>query len=81
MRSPLRWSTVHRLGWSSFRRSLGIRASEVHHRLDAVRAHLLERLGDIGGAIAHFKLAAARTASVAERNYLLSRAATLANGP
>jgi predicted RNA polymerase sigma factor len=50
---------------------------EGHHRLDAVRAHLLERAGDREGAIAHFRRAAERTTSTAERNYLLTRAARL----
>lgn len=49
-----------------------------HYRLDAVRAHLLERAGDTVAAIAHYRRAAARTASVPERNYLLVRAARLA---
>jgi len=53
---------------------------EGHHRLDAVRAHLLERAGDRDGAIRHFRLAADRTASLAERNYLLMCAARLASG-
>lgn len=48
-----------------------------HHRLDAVRAHLLERAGDREGAIAHYRRAADRTASLAERDYLRSRAAEL----
>jgi RNA polymerase sigma factor (sigma-70 family) len=48
-----------------------------HYRLDAVRAHLLERAGDREGAIAHFLRAAERTASVAERDYLLTQAARL----
>ena len=48
-----------------------------HHRLDAVRAHLLEMTGDVAGAIEHFGLAARRTASVPERNYLLTQAARL----
>jgi RNA polymerase sigma factor (sigma-70 family) len=48
-----------------------------HHRLDAVRAHLLERAGDKQGAIAHYRRAAERTTSVAERNYLLMHAARL----
>jgi len=48
-----------------------------HHRLDAVRAHLLERAGDRDGAIAFFQRAAERTASTAERNYLITRAARL----
>jgi predicted RNA polymerase sigma factor len=49
-----------------------------HHRLDAVRAHLLEMNGDPEAAIAHYRTAAARTTNVAERDYLLTRAARLA---
>jgi RNA polymerase sigma factor (sigma-70 family) len=48
-----------------------------HHRLDAVRGHLLERAGDKAGAIACYRRAAEGTASLAERNYLLFRAAQL----
>jgi predicted RNA polymerase sigma factor len=48
-----------------------------HHRLDAVRAHLLEMEGDPEAAIAHYRTAAGRTTSMAERNYLLTRAARL----
>lgn len=48
-----------------------------HHRLDAVRAHLLERAGDTEGAIAHYQRAAERTTSLSERNYLLTHAAHL----
>jgi RNA polymerase sigma factor (sigma-70 family) len=48
-----------------------------HHRLDAVRAHLLEMNGDREAAIAHYRTAAARTTSVAELDYLLARAAGL----
>ncbi len=48
-----------------------------HHRLDAVRAHLLEMDGDPEAAIARYRMAAGRTTSVAERNYLLTRAARL----
>ena len=47
------------------------------HRLDAVRAHLLEMAGDHNAAAAHYRDAAAHTASEAERNYLLNRAAKL----
>lgn len=50
---------------------------EGHHRLDAVRAHLLERAGDRKAAIAHYRRAAERTTSIAERNYLLTHAARL----
>jgi RNA polymerase sigma factor (sigma-70 family) len=48
-----------------------------HHRVDAVRAHLLELAGDHAGAIAHYQAAAGRTASLPERNYLLTQAARL----
>jgi RNA polymerase sigma factor (sigma-70 family) len=48
-----------------------------HHRLDAVRAHLLERSGDVAGADAHYRRAAERTTSIPERNYLLAKAARL----
>ncbi|HTB75827.1 MAG TPA: DUF6596 domain-containing protein [Polyangiaceae bacterium] len=51
-----------------------------HHRLDAVRAHLLERAGDRDGAVECFQRAADRTTSLAERNYLLTRAARLRDG-
>jgi RNA polymerase sigma factor (sigma-70 family) len=48
-----------------------------HHRLDAVRAHLLEMAGDHRSAIALYKTAAGRTTSIPERNYLLTQAARL----
>jgi RNA polymerase sigma factor (sigma-70 family) len=48
-----------------------------HHRLDAVRAHLLEMNGDPEAAIAYYRTAAERTTSAAERVYLLTRAARL----
>jgi RNA polymerase sigma factor (sigma-70 family) len=48
-----------------------------HHRLDAVRAHLLERAGDRDRAVALYRRAAERTTSSAERNYLLAHAARL----
>ncbi|WP_224366382.1 RNA polymerase sigma factor [Hyalangium versicolor] len=48
-----------------------------HHRLDAVRAHLLERAGDRESAIEHYRRAAERTTSLSERNYLLIQAARL----
>jgi RNA polymerase sigma factor (sigma-70 family) len=49
-----------------------------HYRLDAVRAHLLERAGDHKAALAHYRAAASRTTSIPERNYLINRAARLA---
>ena len=48
-----------------------------HYRLDAVRAHLLERAGDPERAIAHYRAAAERTASLPERDYLTLKAARL----
>jgi RNA polymerase sigma factor (sigma-70 family) len=48
-----------------------------HHRLDAVRAHLLEMTGDYAAAINHYRSAAAHTTSIPERNYLLTQAARL----
>jgi RNA polymerase sigma factor (sigma-70 family) len=48
-----------------------------HHRLDAVRAHLFEMAGDRPSAIARYRSAAAKTASLPERNYLMTRAARL----
>src|SRR5206468_10782839 len=35
-----------------------------NHRLDAVRAHLLEMAGDVEGAIRHYRMAAGRTTSL-----------------
>jgi RNA polymerase sigma factor (sigma-70 family) len=49
------------------------------HRLDGVRAHLLERAGECGEAIVCYRLAAERTTSIAERNYLLAKAARLSH--
>jgi predicted RNA polymerase sigma factor len=46
-----------------------------HHRLDAVRAHLLEMAGDDEGARASYRLAARRTTSIPERRYLEARLA------
>lgn len=48
-----------------------------HHRLDAVKAHLHERSGDVEAAVRHYRAAAARTTSAAERQHLLARAARL----
>jgi RNA polymerase sigma factor (sigma-70 family) len=48
-----------------------------HYRLDAVRAHLMERSGDHAAAIAHYRSAAERTTSIPERDYLLAQAARL----
>jgi RNA polymerase sigma factor (sigma-70 family) len=48
-----------------------------HHRLHAVRAHLLEMAGDMDAAIAEYETAATRTTSVPENHYLTMRAARL----
>ena len=48
-----------------------------HHRLDAVRAHLLEMAGDHQAAVTHYRIAARRTTSIPERNYLITQAARL----
>jgi RNA polymerase sigma factor (sigma-70 family) len=45
-----------------------------NHRLDAVRAHLLEMAGDDRGAVAAYRSAARRTTSAPERRYLDSQA-------
>ena len=48
-----------------------------HYRLDAVRAHLLEKTGDYKAAIAHYRAASNRTTSIPERDYLTAQAARL----
>lgn len=49
-----------------------------HYRLEAVRAHLLEKAGDTEGARAAYQLAAQGTLSRPEAHYLQTRAAGLA---
>jgi RNA polymerase sigma factor (sigma-70 family) len=48
-----------------------------HHRLHSVRAHLLEMAGHREAAAEHFTLAAERTSTLPERNYLMTQAARL----
>ncbi|WP_242891352.1 RNA polymerase sigma factor [Actinomadura litoris] len=48
-----------------------------HYRLDAVRAHLLEKAGDTGAAREAYRAAARATTSLPEKRYLESRAAGL----
>lgn len=50
-----------------------------HHRLHAVRAHLLENVGDLAAAYENYKHAARATTSLTERRYLESRASRLGN--
>ena len=52
-----------------------------HHRLEAVRAHLLEMLGDRETAVRQYRIAASRTASIPEQNYLMAQAARLEESP
>ncbi|MHA6785965.1 RNA polymerase sigma factor [Pseudonocardia saturnea] len=52
-----------------------------HHRVDAVRAHLLDRAGRPDEAREHYRLAAARTLSAPEQRYLLDRAAAVRTSP
>jgi predicted RNA polymerase sigma factor len=51
-----------------------------NHRLDAVRAHLLERAGSLDAAVDLYRIAAGKTASLPERNYLMVKAARLREG-
>jgi predicted RNA polymerase sigma factor len=44
------------------------------HRFHAVRAHLLEMAGDLGGARVAYEQAAARATSLAQQRYLRGRA-------
>ena len=56
----------------------GDRRIAEHYRLDAVRAHLLERAGDWEAAARFYRAAAGKTVNLPERNYLLMQAARLA---
>jgi predicted RNA polymerase sigma factor len=49
-----------------------------HYRVDAVRAHLLELVGDVDGALTHYRSAARLTTNLPEQRYLTTRAARLA---
>ncbi len=51
-----------------------------HHRVEAVRAHLLDMAGEADAARTHYRLAARRTLSLPEQRYLESRAAQLTPG-
>jgi RNA polymerase sigma factor (sigma-70 family) len=51
-----------------------------HHRMHAVRAHLLEMAGDRTAAAEAYRIAANRTTSVPEQRYLTLRAAGAASG-
>jgi predicted RNA polymerase sigma factor len=48
-----------------------------HHRIAAVRAHLLEMAGETDAALEHYRTAARLTPNLPERRYLTKRAAQL----
>jgi RNA polymerase sigma factor (sigma-70 family) len=50
-----------------------------HYRLNAVRAHLFEQVGDYESAVKHYRIAAAGTTSMPEQNYLMTQAARLSD--
>lgn len=52
-----------------------------HHRIAAVRAHLLELAGRTEEALVHYDLAAATTLNLPERRYLAARAAAARQRP
>jgi RNA polymerase sigma factor (sigma-70 family) len=52
-----------------------------HHRLDAVRAHLHERAGNLTEAAQLYSRAASRSRSVLERDHLTKQAARIRNAP
>ena len=59
-------------------RELDAAGPQGHHRVSAVRAHLLERSGDLAAARAEYRTAARLTLSLPERRYLEAQAARLA---
>ena len=74
--SPSRWSTARPQrspSWTPWSRTLA-----GYHRVHAVRAHLLEQAGEGEAARAAYRRAAELTLSVPERQYLLDRAARVA---
>jgi predicted RNA polymerase sigma factor len=56
----------------------GDRRIAEHYRLDAVRAHFLEMAGDAEAAVRYYRAAAGKTVNLPERDYLLMKAARLA---
>lgn len=55
----------------------GDKRLEGNHRLDAVRAHLLERAGRVAEAAECYRRAATLTSNISERDYLLRRAGAI----
>ena len=64
-----------RVALDELRAAEGDPALAGHHRVDAIRAHLLHLAGDAAAARTHFERAARRTSSVPERRYLEAQAA------
>jgi RNA polymerase sigma factor (sigma-70 family) len=58
----------------------GLQGSVAAHRLEAVRAHLLEMAGDVDGAVRHYRAAARLTTNLPEQRHLAMRAARLRSG-
>jgi predicted RNA polymerase sigma factor len=52
----------------------GDKRLEGNHRLEAVRAHLLERAGRHEAAVECYRRAATMTTNIPERDYLIGRA-------
>jgi RNA polymerase sigma factor (sigma-70 family) len=52
-----------------------------HHRVDAIRGHLLERIGEATAAVAAYERAAERTLSRPEQRYLRAKAGRLTGTP
>ena len=75
--SRSRWSTDRAAGLDLLATLDADERMAGHHRLDAVRAHLLEMAGDSVAARASYRAAARRTTSVPEQRYLEARAARL----
>jgi predicted RNA polymerase sigma factor len=69
-------------GLAELGRAEGDPALAGHHRVDAVRAHLLEQIGNTDAAAEAYRRAARRTLSIPERRYLeeRARAATARSG-
>jgi len=55
----------------------GLDGTVAAHRLEAVRAHLLEMAGNIEGSVRHYQAAARLTTNLPEQRYLAMRAARL----
>ena len=78
-RSRWRWSTARGAGLELLATLDADERMADHHRLDAVRAHLLEMAGDHVAARDGYRAAARRTTSLPEQRYLEARAARLAS--